>query len=104
MRRSWWKLRRLKAENRLRRTETASGNTKSSLHFEAPEVQAAFACIKGVEKLNVIVRGHCQMEASRNRVSQYKKQPALGGRRIRNIQNVVAVKFGQQRQHGFLAR
>ena len=58
MRRSWWKLRRLKAENRLQRTETASGDTKSSLHFEAPEVRAAFACIKGVEKLNVIVRGH----------------------------------------------
>ena len=58
MRRSWWKLRRLKAANRLQRTETASGDTKSSLHFEASEVQAAFACIKSVEKLNVIVRGY----------------------------------------------
>ena len=43
MHRSWWKLRRLKADNRLRRTETASGDTKSSLHFRISEMQAAFA-------------------------------------------------------------
>ena len=43
MRRSWWKLRRLKEENRLRRTETASGDTKNNLHFRISEVQAAFA-------------------------------------------------------------